>query len=177
MSLQGASRPLSYFTALRAPRQFPLPPPVPGPPDGRAGLGCSSASVLGSPRSSSSECGGVVPGNAEGPFVVLVGPAQPVPITPISNTRASQVHLLDEMKDLHGRCQWSPTRSVALRLLPDRSTMRIRELQWPRDFLDRRFRTAKAMLKPRRNAPVPRAFRLRTSPRPRNAGVTPLALS
>src|SRR5437867_495493 len=121
MSPEGASRPLPHFTALRAPGQYP---PVPGPPDGRAGLGCSSASVLGSPRSRLSECGGVVPGNAEGSFVVRVGPAQPVAITSISNTTASQVHLLDEMKGVHGRCQWSPMRSVALRLLPDRSTMR-----------------------------------------------------
>src|SRR5262249_27904347 len=63
---------------------------VPGPPDGRAGFGFSSANVLGSLRYRLSECGCFVSGKADGSFVaVLVGPAHPTALMPISNTTAA----------------------------------------------------------------------------------------
>src|SRR5262249_26977765 len=64
-----------------------VPPPVPGPPDGRAGFGCSAASVLGSLRVGSSECGGFVPGSADGSLVVFrVGRAQAIALTLSAST-------------------------------------------------------------------------------------------
>ena len=138
----------SRHTSLNA-LQF-VPPPVPGPPDGRAGLGCSSASVLGSLRFRSSECGGFVPGNADGSLVLRVGPTQAIALTaaPLGGT------------------------SVAA---PSRRTMTIREPQWPRDFLDRRLRTMKGIANRRRSIPMTVGLRRRTIPRPRNTVVTPIA--
>jgi len=127
-----------------------------------------------------SECGCFVSGNAEGSFD-LVGPAQPIALTPISNTTARNArdlviasHLLDARIALPvpaDRIVISGT-AVAAHL---RQTMVIRESQWPREFLDKRLRTTKGIAKRRRNTSVLSALRRRIAPRPRSAVVTPIA--
>ena len=156
-----------------------VPPPVPGPPDGRAGFGCSAASVLGSLRVSSSECGGFVPGSADGSLVVFrVGPAQAIALT---LSASSARHTRDFVMIGHhpeariaGAVPAAPLGGTSV-ATPSRRTMTIREPQWPRDFLDRRLRTMKGIAKRRRSIPMTIGLRRRIVPRPRNTVVTPIA--
>jgi len=155
-----------------------LPPPV--PPDGRAGFGFSSAVVLGSLRCRLSECGYFVSGNADGSFVVLVGPAHPYALMPVNNITAKNARDLVIVGHLRGERIARPVPAASNAggipgAATHRRTTMIRDPQWPREFLDRRLRTMKGIAKRRRNVPVVIGLRRRTAPRARSAGVTPLA--
>jgi hypothetical protein len=154
---------------------------VPPLPDGRAGFGFSSADVFGSLRCRLSECGCFVSGKADGSFVVvLVGPAHPTAPMPMNNTMARNArdlvivgHLRDERiaRAVPLVCDASGTVVAAIH----RRTTMVRDPQWPREFLDKRLRTIKALAKQRRNTPAVIDLRRRTGPRPRTVAVTPIA--
>src|SRR5262249_58871181 len=133
-----------------------VPPAVPGPPDGRAGFRFSSAVVLGSLRCKLSECGYFVSGNADGSFVVVVGPAHPTAPMPISNTTAHDTrdfvmvgHLRDERSARLVPVGFAAN-GIAVAATRRWTTM-VRAPQWPREFLDRRLRTIEAVARRRRD--------------------------
>jgi len=121
----------------------------------------------------------LVSGNADGSFD-LVGPAHPTALMPISTTTAQNARDFVIVGHLrHESGAWRvpaafDANGIAVAATHRRTTM-VRDPQWPREFLDRRLRTMKAIAKRRKNTPVVIGLRRRTGPRPRSAAVTPIA--